>query len=281
MSSSSAVDSLCDSLQSLWVADPLMSAINNGMSWSDVPGVIDYKVDMDRFKTLCQNEASKPAEPKCPIYRTPNARDFEPVDLPCPPPAERIPYDTHAEKRSWIEGVDFVYDSEDDEDDYDSDDDYEYVSIGEAMVWKSAPIRDYDDAPSKPADTIVVDISIRTETAVPSKPQATASKPQTTYKPEIIVPPISVGIKTLIARNLPRDITVQKLRDVFEKYGPIKDVYIPKNMDRSSPYFGTTKGFALIKFLNAEHSAKAFTSEYGRLAIGRNNISLEFAKEDR
>jgi hypothetical protein len=174
--------------------------------------------------------------------------------------------------------VDFVYDSEDDEDDYDSEDDYEYVSIGEAMVWRSAPIRDYDDAPSKPAkpaDTIVVDISIRTESTPP------ASKPETTYKPEIIVPPIVAGIKTLIARNLPRDITVQKLRDVFEKYGPVKDVYIPKNMDKSSPYFGTTKGFALIKFLNAEHSAKAFTSEYGRLAIGRNNISLEFAKEDR
>ncbi len=269
---SSAVESLCDSLQSLWVADPLMSAINNGMKWSDVPGLIDYKASAP----IAHNGTT--SEPKCPIHRTPNARDFEPVDLSCPPPAERIPYDTHTEKRSWIEGVDFVYDSEDDEDDYDSEDDYEYVSIGEAMVWRSAPIRDYDDAPSKPAkpaDTIVVDISIRTESTPP------ASKPETTYKPEIIVPPIVAGIKTLIARNLPRDITVQKLRDVFEKYGPVKDVYIPKNMDKSSPYFGTTKGFALIKFLNAEHSAKAFTSEYGRLAIGRNNISLEFAKEDR
>jgi hypothetical protein len=95
------------------------------------------------------------------------------------------------------------------------------------------------------------------------------------------VPPFTVGIKTVITRNLPRDVTVQALRAVFEKYGPIKDIYIPKNMDRSSQYFGTIKGFALIKFLNAEHSAAAYTNEYGRLTLGRNNITIEFAKEDR
>jgi hypothetical protein len=95
------------------------------------------------------------------------------------------------------------------------------------------------------------------------------------------VPPFTVGIKTVIARNLPRDVTVQTLRGAFEKYGPIKDIYIPKNMDRSSQYFGTIKGFALIKFLNPEHSAAAYTNEYGRLVLGRNNITIEFAKEDR
>jgi hypothetical protein len=95
------------------------------------------------------------------------------------------------------------------------------------------------------------------------------------------VPPFTMGIKTVIARNLPRDVSVQALRAVFEKYGPIKDIYIPKNMDRSSQYFGTIKGFALIKFLNAEHSATAYSSEYGRLTLGKNNITLEFAKEDR
>jgi hypothetical protein len=52
-------------------------------------------------------------------------------------------------------------------------------------------------------------------------------------------------------------------------------------MDKSSPYFGTVKGFALIKFLKPEHSAEAFRGEYGRLTINKNNISVEFAKEDR
>jgi hypothetical protein len=100
------------------------------------------------------------------------------------------------------------------------------------------------------------------------------------YKPTTL-PPIPTGIKTIITRNLPRDITVEQLRTVFEKYGPIRDIYIPKNMDKSSPYFGTVKGFALIKFLKPDDSASAFKSEYSRLTIAKNNITVEFAKEDR
>lgn len=98
---------------------------------------------------------------------------------------------------------------------------------------------------------------------------------------QITVPPFTPGIKTIITRNLPRDITVDLLRTAFEKYGPIRDIYIPKNMDKASPYFGTVKGFALIKFLKPDDSARAYTSEYGRLTINKNNIAIEFAKEDR
>jgi hypothetical protein len=101
-------------------------------------------------------------------------------------------------------------------------------------------------------------------------------------KPQVIVvPAFTPGIKTLMVRNLPRDITVEKLRSIFEKYGPLKDVYIPRNMDRNSIYFGTIKGFAKVEFLKSEHSAQAFQDEYGRIVIGQNNVALEFAKEDR
>ena len=95
------------------------------------------------------------------------------------------------------------------------------------------------------------------------------------------VPPVVPGRKTLMAKNLPRDITVQQLRTIFEKYGATKDIYIPKNMDRSSPYFGTVKGFAKIAFLKADSAATAFTSEYGRITISGKNVALEFANEDR
>jgi FUS-interacting serine-arginine-rich protein 1 len=98
---------------------------------------------------------------------------------------------------------------------------------------------------------------------------------------ERVVPAYTPGIKTVITRNLPRDITVDALRGVFEKYGPIRDIYIPRNMDKSSPYFGTIKGFALVKFLKPTDSARAYESEYGRLTMGKNNITVEFAKEDR
>lgn len=103
----------------------------------------------------------------------------------------------------------------------------------------------------------------------------------TTSEPIVPLPTESHGIKTIIARNLPRDITVEHLRGVFERFGPIKDIYIPKNMDRQSAYFGTIKGFALIKFISPSDSAKAYQGTFGRLTFGRNNITVEFAKQDR
>lgn len=111
----------------------------------------------------------------------------------------------------------------------------------------------------------------------PAKPAPSINKEE----PVRHVPAYTSGIKTVITRNLPRDVSVEQLRAVFEKYGPIRDIYIPKNADRSSPYFGTIKGFALIKFLNHTDSARAYLNEYGRLTIGKNNITVEFAKEDR
>lgn len=92
---------------------------------------------------------------------------------------------------------------------------------------------------------------------------------------------IVYGIRTLIARNLPRDITVQQLRTKFEGFGIIQDIYIPKNMDRSSPYFGTVKGFALIKFLRQEEALRAFRSLYRRLKLSDKCVFLEFANQDR
>lgn len=99
--------------------------------------------------------------------------------------------------------------------------------------------------------------------------------------PRVDVPPFVVGIKTLIARNLPRDITVDTVRAAFGRYGTVRDVYIPKNMDRNSPHFGTVKGFALIKFNTPEESAAAYQSEWGRLQFGKNKITIEFAQADR
>lgn len=95
------------------------------------------------------------------------------------------------------------------------------------------------------------------------------------------IPHVVPGIKTLVARNLPRNITPDMIRSVFESYGTINDIYIPKNMDKSSPYYGTTKGFALIKFASSNDSANAFSQLYGSVFIGANKILLDFANQDR
>ena len=106
-----------------------------------------------------------------------------------------------------------------------------------------------------------------------------------THKPTIVVerevPAFPAGRRTLMAKNLPRDIDVKELRAAFEKYGAIRDIYIPKNMDKSSPYFGTIKGFAKIQFLKSDDSANAFAAQYALLNIRGKNILLEPAAEDR
>ena len=104
--------------------------------------------------------------------------------------------------------------------------------------------------------------------------------PPASALPERDVPPFPYGRCTLIAKNLPRDIDVNELYTIFEPYGPICDIYIPKNADRSSPYFGTIKGFAKIQFLSPDDSAAAYNAEWSLLSIRGNNIAVEPANAD-
>ena len=87
--------------------------------------------------------------------------------------------------------------------------------------------------------------------------------------------------KTLILHNIPRDVSVSDLRPHFEKYGPIRDIYIPRNKDEKSALFGTVKGFALVKYLSPASARKAYESEFGKLYLGCRLVSVEFANEDR
>jgi RNA recognition motif-containing protein len=93
------------------------------------------------------------------------------------------------------------------------------------------------------------------------------------------IPPYN-GIKTLIVRNLPRNITHKILQEIFIKYGPIRDIYIPKNMNKNSPYYETIKGFALIKFFSADDARRAYIGLLS-LIIHNNRCTIEFAKCDR
>ena len=89
------------------------------------------------------------------------------------------------------------------------------------------------------------------------------------------------GKKTIILHNIPRDITVEDLRPLFEKYGPIRDIYIPRNKNEKSEHFGTVKGFALVKYLSPSAAKKAYDAELGRLYLNYRLISVEYANEDR
>lgn len=117
-----------------------------------------------------------------------------------------------------------------------------------------------------------------------SKPSRTAAAVPAASAPAAEsrdVPAFPAGRLTLMAKNLPRDIDVKELRIIFEQYGAIRDIYIPKNMDKSSPYYLTIKGFALIKFLKPDDSARAFAAQYALVNIRGKNIALEPASADR
>lgn len=95
---------------------------------------------------------------------------------------------------------------------------------------------------------------------------------------EVMFAPNPNGIRTVMARNLPRDITLKDLHAGFAFYGAIQDIYLPKNMDKSSPYYGTIRGFALIKYTTPLEAARAVA--VGPLQMEKNIIPLEFAKAD-
>jgi hypothetical protein len=116
---------------------------------------------------------------------------------------------------------------------------------------------------------------------VPSETVKTRSAPMQVQQVTTTVLFNPSQIKTLIARNLPRDVTADELRALFEKHGPIRDTYIPKNLDRNSSYYGTIKGFALIKFMSHTDSTRAFVAEQTRMCLRGKMITIEFAKEDR
>ena len=88
------------------------------------------------------------------------------------------------------------------------------------------------------------------------------------------------GIRTIVARNLPRTITDLELRKRFGAHSAVQDIYIPKNTTPGK-YFGTIKGFALIKFHTPKDSTKAFLAEKDALFLGGNAVTLEFANQDR
>ena len=88
------------------------------------------------------------------------------------------------------------------------------------------------------------------------------------------------SIRTIIARNLPRTITDLELRKRFGAHSAVQDIYIPKNTTPGK-YFGTIKGFALIKFHTHKDSTKVFLAEKDVLFLGGNAVTLEFANQDR
>ncbi|XP_042518121.1 serine/arginine-rich SC35-like splicing factor SCL28 isoform X2 [Macadamia integrifolia] len=79
----------------------------------------------------------------------------------------------------------------------------------------------------------------------------------------------------LLVRNIALDARPEDLRIPFERFGPVKDVYLPKNY-----YTGEPRGFGFVKFRNADDAAEA-KMQMNHQVIGGREITIVFAGENR
>eukprot|EP01080_Neovahlkampfia_damariscottae_P012950 gene12950-7528_t len=80
---------------------------------------------------------------------------------------------------------------------------------------------------------------------------------------------------SLYIRNISHSARQMDLRKLFEKYGEVKDVYIPRDY-----YTNETRGFAYIEFIKIEDADAAKKDLDGQTFMGR-TIEIFFAKGDR
>lgn len=79
----------------------------------------------------------------------------------------------------------------------------------------------------------------------------------------------------LLVRNISLSARPEDIRVPFERYGPIKDVYLPKNYHTGEP-----RGFGFVKFRYAEDAAEA-KAHLNCTVIGGREIRIVFAEENR
>ncbi|KQK21583.1 serine/arginine-rich SC35-like splicing factor SCL28 [Brachypodium distachyon] len=85
-------------------------------------------------------------------------------------------------------------------------------------------------------------------------------------------PPAPTG---LLVRNISLTARLEDIRGPFEQFGPIKDVYLPRNFHTKE-----LRGFGFVKFRYSEDAAYAKQELNHQVICGR-EISIVFAEENR
>ncbi|XAR72011.1 hypothetical protein NMG60_11018499 [Bertholletia excelsa] len=83
------------------------------------------------------------------------------------------------------------------------------------------------------------------------------------------------GHGSLLVRNIPLDCRPEELRVPFERFGPVRDVYLPKDY-----YTGQPRGFAFVEFVDPYDAGEAQYHMNGQIFAGR-EISVVVAAESR
>ncbi|AEE33223.1 SC35-like splicing factor 33 [Arabidopsis thaliana] len=80
---------------------------------------------------------------------------------------------------------------------------------------------------------------------------------------------------SLLVRNLRHDCRQEDLRKSFEQFGPVKDIYLPRDY-----YTGDPRGFGFVQFMDPADAADAKHHMDGYLLLGR-ELTVVFAEENR
>ena len=234
--------------------DPMLKDFNEGyMSWYDICRYYDSTYDneyYDRLNRRLNGEFVEDSEEES---------DKESV-AECGMIIETESESENTESNGVSDNMEVDSDSDSDSD---SEDDF---MMSFARIHQKTPNK---KTPNTPTHTLKQGVK-----------QATIAESETGWsvvKPHVV----DNGIRTIVVRNLPRDINREDLRNVFRKYGHIQDIHIPLNMDKMSPYYGTIRGFAMIEFQTSKESCSAYNGEFGTLVIRGKAITIDFAKGDR
>ncbi|CAI9263831.1 unnamed protein product [Lactuca saligna] len=80
---------------------------------------------------------------------------------------------------------------------------------------------------------------------------------------------------SLLVRNLRHDCRPEDLRRPFGQFGPLKDIYLPRDY-----YSGEPRGFGFVQFLDPADAAEAKYQMDGQILMGR-QLTVVFAEENR
>ncbi|XP_027176034.1 serine/arginine-rich SC35-like splicing factor SCL33 [Coffea eugenioides] len=80
---------------------------------------------------------------------------------------------------------------------------------------------------------------------------------------------------SLLVRNLRRDCRPEDLRGPFGEFGPLKDVYLPRDY-----YTGEPRGFGFVQYVDPADAAEAKYQMDGQVLRGR-ELTVVFAEENR
>ncbi|XP_060197921.1 serine/arginine-rich SC35-like splicing factor SCL30A [Lycium barbarum] len=83
------------------------------------------------------------------------------------------------------------------------------------------------------------------------------------------------GPTSLLVRNLRRHCRPEDLRGPFGEFGPIKDIYLPRDY-----YTGEPRGFGFVQYLDPADAEEAKYEMDGQVLFGR-ELTVVFAEENR